>query len=231
VWKQSLEVGIEPEDLILEELQPAIGWNLIQRTTQRTTHILSKPHTKMRFNFDGVAKGFCVDRLVEEINAIGYDNLYVEWGGEIRVSGQHPTGRPWRVMVTGIGGDHNPAENIEMLELNDQAIATSGDYYQQWKVTSSAAKTANNAKTANTDKTTKIYTHIVDTTTLQALEVAPNQIASATVVAPTCALADMLATTCMLFPNAKEASAWAELVQEDIPETQFWIITRNPEAL
>ena len=36
----------------------------------------------------GIAKGWCVDAIVETLNAAGFPDVYVDWGSDIRASGQ-----------------------------------------------------------------------------------------------------------------------------------------------
>ncbi|SCA64084.1 FAD:protein FMN transferase [Chlamydiales bacterium SCGC AG-110-P3] len=207
-WKQALEQGTIPGTDAISVAKEAVGWHRLSCSTKGVI----KETADLQLNFDGVAKGYAVDRILDELLALEIENLYVEWGGEIRVAGRHPERRPWRVMVTGIDGIKG-TEEIEVIDLVDEAIATSGDYYQQWQIT-------NNSETIT-------YTHIVDPTSGEALQVRSGGVASATVIAPTCALADLLATTCMLFTSGEEARKWAYEVENQVPGTRFWIVTRG----
>lgn len=214
-WKGALERGMRLSDARIAEACKGIGWHRLSRGEGTVT----KGVAQLQLNFDGVAKGYAVDRIVDEVSALGITSLYVEWGGEIRVTGDHPDQRPWRVMVTGIDGVAG-AEHLEVVDLIDEAIATSGDYYQQWCVT---------AKDGSGDEDA-IYTHIVNPVTGQALQVQAGGVASATVIAPTCALADALATTCMLFESGEEARQWAVEVQERMEGIRIWIVTREEKS-
>jgi thiamine biosynthesis lipoprotein len=207
-WKNALKKGFRPDEKTIQKASSNSGWHYCQRHDG----VLIKQTSSLALNFDGMAKGYCVDRLMEELRKSGFANMYIEWGGEIRVSGIHPDNRPWKVMVAGIGGAAN--SGIEVVELHNSAIATSGDYYQQWSVLDPNGHTV-------------IFTHIIDPATGEALQVSPGIVGSATVLAPTCALADALATACMLFPNAEQATEWASRVEKQIPGTQFWIIPRR----
>lgn len=127
----------------------------------------------------GVAKGYTVDLIAERLDQAGYASIYVEWGGEIRTIGQHPEGRAWKVGI----------EGLSAIELSGAAIATSGSYIQNWTITGMT------------------YTHIIDPRTGEPLHNCP--ISSVSVIAPTCAEADALATALMLFPSCAAAEAWA----------------------
>eukprot|EP00754_Rhynchopus_humris_P006269 Rhum_TRINITY_DN13050_c2_g1::Rhum_TRINITY_DN13050_c2_g1_i1::g.56591::m.56591 len=57
---------------------------------------------RARLDVSGVAKGWTVDALHAALVAradVSGDGVYVEWAGEVRCSGCHPDGRPWRVGV------------------------------------------------------------------------------------------------------------------------------------
>src|SRR5581483_3133547 len=53
----------------------------------------------------------------------GIQNFYVEAGGDIQVKGRARPGQPWRI---GIRNPFDRYQNIKVVELTDQAIATSG---------------------------------------------------------------------------------------------------------
>jgi len=127
--------------------------------------------------------------------------------------GNTPDSRPWTVFISKLGSE-DPDHAIDIVQLNNQAIATSGDYLQNWLVTHS-------------DLSPKIYFHIFDPATLAPLEITGASIASVSVIANDCALADGLATAAMLFANTEAAEAWAKSIKLRYPEISFWIISRN----
>ena len=79
---------------------------------------------EIKIDLDGISKGHAIDLLIDKISDLAYLNIYVEWGGEIKAIGQHPTKRPWRVLIKG-------KEDIS-VDLNGEAIATSGDENQRF---------------------------------------------------------------------------------------------------
>lgn len=209
LWKEKLRQGIIPSENEIQALAPAVGWEKIHFDRG----FFWKDHDKTALDLGGIAKGFCVDLLVESINALGFADVYVEWGGEIRASGQHPDKRPWKIFISRMG-DADPKNAIDVLSLTDQAIATSGDYLQFWIV-----------KGPGNENVT--YFHIMDPRTLHPLISAPASVASASVLAPTCLLADGLATAVMMFDSVEEAQAWAETIRRELPKTRFWIASRE----
>ena len=46
-----------------------------------------------------VAKGYCVDWIVERLVNAGFNDCYVDWGGDIKTNGQHPDDRPWKTAL------------------------------------------------------------------------------------------------------------------------------------
>jgi thiamine biosynthesis lipoprotein len=123
LWKTALDNGVLPQQEDIDALRPALGWERIH--LHNGTVI--KEHPKTALDFGGVAKGHAVDLLVERLAKAGFTSVYVEWGGEIRTQGSHPDGRPWRV---GIRHPHKENTVLQVLEVEDVALATSGDYHQ-----------------------------------------------------------------------------------------------------
>jgi thiamine biosynthesis lipoprotein len=69
------------------------------------------------------------------------------------------------------------------------------------------------------------YFRIIDPLTASPIEKTDYSVAYATVIAPTCALADALCTAAMLFATRKEAESWAQEVVELHPDVRFWILS------
>lgn len=208
LWKEKLEKSLEPTKEEISHLIHSLGWNQIHYAEGQ----FWKDHSATRIDLGGIAKGMCVDNLTERLVEAGYPDVYVEWGGEIRTSGRHPEGRSWTVFISRLG-DPNPAHAIATIELKNQAIATSGDYLQRWSVGN------------------RTYSHIIDPYASSPIQIGAQRVASVTVVAPNCTLADALATALMLFPTAEEAKIWAQKLQENNPEISVWILTRDGERL
>ncbi len=213
LWKNALEQGHTPSDKEVADVSDVIGWNKIHFAEG----LFVKDHDQTSLDLGGIAKGYCVDLLVERLNDAGYSDVYVEWGGEIRANGQHPDQRPWTIFISRLG-DTNPEHAVATLGLKDQAIATSGDYLQNWTIP--------HAK-KNQDEGLITYFHIVDPKTARPLVADQKTIASVSVIAGNCALADGLATAAMLFPSVEEAQSWADKVKNKHPEIAFWLISRD----
>ena len=80
--------------------------------------------TGMAIDLGGIAKGYAVDRAFELLMSLGYQNLIVNAGGDLRVGGSKKN-QPWSI------GIQNPRESGKILariSVFDAAVATSGDY-------------------------------------------------------------------------------------------------------
>ncbi|MFW5837572.1 MAG: FAD:protein FMN transferase [Desulfovibrionaceae bacterium] len=120
---------------------------------------------------DGVAKGYIVDRMSEALAAAGVADHLVNAGGDVRTSGRPAPGQAWRV------GLQDPVRGgvKRTLRLRHGGLATSGGY-------------------ANFYGRSRAHHHIVK----PGSGASPNELASATVFAPTVQEADGLSTACMV---------------------------------
>ncbi len=78
----------------------------------------------------GIAKGFGVDRAVEALRAYGIRNGLVNVGGDLYALGVSEDGDAWKV---GIQSPDDPERLVATLEVEDAAVATSGDYVQYFQ--------------------------------------------------------------------------------------------------
>lgn len=208
LWKHYLDKGMKPSNKEIEGLRPCLGWKKIHLANG----ILYKDDKKTQLDLGGVAKGLCVDLLIERLHQAGLNNVMVEWGGDMRAIGYHPSKRPWKIYIRGLS-DPDPLHAIAEVELINRALATSGDYYQFWKLKMDNGKE-------------KVYCHIFNPLSLSPLEVSPGSVASASIIALDCVSADALAKVLMLFPSVGEAETWMLKIQQTFPEMGCWIVTR-----
>jgi thiamine biosynthesis lipoprotein len=85
-----------------------------------------RKHAPLQLDLCGIAKGFGVDQLARSLDAHGIGNYLVSIDGELRAKGRRPDGGAWNVAIEApTRFTRSPATAIG---LQDQAIATSGDY-------------------------------------------------------------------------------------------------------
>jgi len=205
IWKAALNQQKTPSSREILSCSNNTGWEHLHI---ENNHI-RKDIPKLHLDLDAVAKGMAVDVLISELVEYGYTDVCVEWAGEIRAHGQHIENRPWRIAI--YRPENSPKDVIEM---KNEAIATSGNYMQYWAVPGSGGKM-------------KLYSHLINKKNLKPLELGRNGILSISVKAPTCALADGLATAAMLVENPEELEKWTKKIQETIPGVSFWIVKKQ----
>jgi len=152
----------------------------IERTLERVdyrairiegrTVTLARPG--MGLTLDGVGKGHVIDRGVATLKERGFDDVFVEAGGDLFAAGRKARGDTWRI---GIRSPRPGATLQARFDASNLAVATSGDYQQPFSPDFARH-------------------HILDPRT----GVSAPELASSTVSAPNAASADALATLTMV---------------------------------
>lgn len=73
----------------------------------------------------GLVKGWAIRNAADILRGRGFENFYVDAGGDIEVSGTNAEGRAWRI---GIRNPFNTAEIVKTVVLKRGGMATSGTY-------------------------------------------------------------------------------------------------------
>lgn len=166
---------VSKDTLRIDSLLSLVG---IQKTELKGD-TLYKENPQIEFNFSGIAKGYGVDCIAEMFLRNGVSNFLIEIGGEIRVEGVNPKGNKWNIGIDKPSKDNNGKINelITDVALTNAGVATSGNY--------------RNYHQAGSGQT---FGH-----TISPLSGRPVQtdLASVTIIAPSCMEADALATACM----------------------------------
>jgi FAD:protein FMN transferase len=139
-------------------------------------HLSLKPgamrrETDLYVDLSAIAKGYGVDQLAELLVTQGFANYLVEIGGELRASGHNVRAEPWRIAVE--VPDTRQRAPYQVIELQDMGMATSGDYRNYF------------------ERDGVRYSHTIDPADGYPIR---HNTASVTVLAPTTARADALAT-------------------------------------
>jgi thiamine biosynthesis lipoprotein len=82
------------------------------------------------FDPGGIGKGWAADLVVAELLGAGAAGACVSIGGDVRVAGPGPEGRPWRVEVEDPRDPDGPA--LRTLSIGDGAVATSSRMRRRW---------------------------------------------------------------------------------------------------
>lgn len=182
---------------LIDSVQQFTGCHRISIDHKR----IVKEDSRIQLNFNAIAKGFAVDKIGQYLEHKGYKDFIVEIGGEVVTRGKK-NGKPWKVGIqiptqTADG----PVESNETFELEDMAVATSGDYRNFF------------------EQDGQRYTHILDPKTGK-----PEQtnLLSVSVITTTCAVADAYATAFMVLGIEKAS----EIVKKD-PQLEAYFIYDN----
>lgn len=138
---------------------------------------LVKRDSAVTVDLSSIAKGYGVDAVADILRTRGFDDFLVEIGGEVFASGSRRGGGPWRVGINQPDPGADPRRVYKVVPLADRALATSGDY-RSYVMEKGVRRS-----------------HVIDPRTGQPVA---NGVVSATVLAPTCMLADGLATAVMV---------------------------------
>jgi FAD:protein FMN transferase len=116
--------GSMPDANVVARLRAYVGWDKIVLDGDART--LTKVHPETVADLSAIAKGYAVDRVADELVAEGISTFLVEVGGELKARGAKHTDDPWRVAIE--EPDTAARRVFRAVELEDAAIATSGDY-------------------------------------------------------------------------------------------------------
>lgn len=133
-------------------------------------------------SFNAIAQGYSVDVVCDFLESKGVRNYMVEIGGELRVTGNNPDGKLWRIGIDKPIENNTSRELQTIIELKDKALATSGNYRKFY--------TENGIK----------FSHTINPSTGYP---AKNKLLSATVIANNCMDADAYATAFMVMGLAE----------------------------
>lgn len=131
----------------------------------------------MTLSFTAVAQGHSVDIVCEHLMTMGASAALVEIGGEVRCFGTKPNGKDFKIGIEK-PLEHKSKDLQEIIPLRDRALATSGDYRNVQQDTSTGER----------------YAHTINAFTGWP---ARSKMLSATMIGPTCAEADGMATAAM----------------------------------
>ena len=164
-----------------DSLLSLTGWQKIQL---RQDNIIKKESPHIYLDFNAIAKGYTVDIVGDFLLKSGSFDFMVEIGGEIVARGNSPkTGQAWKIAIDNPlqGGQRN---FLQTLTLQDQAIASSGNY-RKYRIDTITGER---------------FVHSINPLNGSALK---TNILSTSVKAPDCLTADAWATALMVLPFEK----------------------------
>ena len=152
----------------------------------------ARKHASIQLDLCGIAKGYGVDRMAKVLQQHGVRHALAALDGELRAVGAQASGVPWAVALERPEAGRRAVHGV--IELEDRAVATSGDSRHYLDV--------GDARIAHT---------------MDARRCAPvnNAVASVTVLARTCMVADAWATA-LLVAGPNEGLAMAQRMRMDV---------------
>jgi FAD:protein FMN transferase len=162
---------------------------------------ISKLNPNLELDLSAIAKGFGVDEVAALLKNEGYPNTLVEIGGEVLASGlKHK--RKWILGIDAPNDHRLPGEIIQQRIQNTNAgIATSGDYRSFYM------------------QGVKRLSHTIDPRSGRPVN---HNLASVSIIASNCTLADAYATAVMVL-GEKEG---LKLI-ENLPDVEGYLILRD----
>ena len=167
-------VGPDVVDSLVAAGQPVTSKSLIQGLTR------DLPAQSPVLNFNAIAQGYSCDLVYGMLRGLGVTDMLVDIG-EIRCCGLNPLGKGWSVGIDNpVDGNDKPGEDIRQVwtsDGGDYGVVTSGNYRKFYI------------------RDGRKYSHTIDPRTGYPVQ---HDLLSATVIAPTAAEADALATIFMV---------------------------------
>ena len=184
---------------MVDSIKQLVGYQKVKIVNNKVV----KENPNMTLDFNAVAQGYTADLIARLLDFRGVRSYLVDVGGEIMTKGTKPNGKPWVV------GIEKPAENFDSersvqikLEVRNKGIVTSGNYRKY------------------IEKDGVRYSHSTDPKTGYPVE---HNLLSATVIADNAALADCLATICMVMGKEKAS----KLLEDQGVEAYFIYVDEN----
>jgi len=164
------------DSLVLDSLRQYVGFRKVSLLKDGT---VQKDYPEIYFDFNAVAKGYGIDCIANYLDGLHIDNYIIELGGELVAKGIHlEKNKPWVVGIEAIESDLENRSYEAKLKLENQAMASSGNY-RKYRID---------------PVTGKKYVHTLNPITGSAEK---SDVTSASVLASTCGFADAYATTFM----------------------------------
>ncbi len=191
------------------QLKDSVNINKLLELVDFKAIVFDSLHVKkkkpgMYLDFSAVAKGYGVDVIADFLSARGIENMLVEIGGELVAKGVNERGELWKVGINRPEELGSSNEIFSIIALDNQAMATSGNYRNYYE--------ADGIK----------ISHTINPATGRPVR---HGLLSATVLASTCMNADALATAMMVMGVEKAIS-----LQEKDTDFELFLIFNDEEG-
>lgn len=177
---------------LIDSLLLLVDFNKIEFDEKSASSLMSE----MMLDFSAIAKGYGVDVIADFLKSKNIKNYMIEIGGEVVCSGVNEKKNSWKIGIDNPKFQEEGGEQLaQIIELNNLALATSGNYRNYYK-----------------DKNGVKRTHTLDPKTGYPVN---HSLLSASVKAKDCMTADGYATALMVLglEKGKELSHKVEEIE------------------
>ena len=202
----------------IDSIMPFVGYGKIKKLKNGR---IEKEDVRIMLDFSAIAKGYGCDQAAAVLHKHGIDNYLVEIGGEICARGLNPDKQPWTIGITKpdtaqtqqlqatLNGQSSMV-NPEGVASGSSVVGKAGSDIKELRERSGngqlAMATSGNYRNYYI-KDGKRYAHTIDPHTGRPVQ---HSLLSATVIAPTCAMADAYATAFMVMGLDKAKAILAD---------------------
>lgn len=188
----------------LDSLMKFVGWDKVKLLENNK---IKKKFPEIYLDFNAIAKGYAIDKLITYLSSKDIENISIEIGGEIRVLGLNSLkNRPWHIGIESSTSNSDDRKTRDLIVLQNKAIAGSGNF----------------RKNRIDPLTGKKYVHTINPITGKAEQ---GSMLSSYVIANNCAVADAYATSFMAMDieNSKKIIA-------SIPEIDVYLVYSDTDG-
>jgi thiamine biosynthesis lipoprotein len=201
-WGFGSKAVARHDSAYIDSLLQFVGMEKVKLEGRKVT----KKFAGVKLDVNALAQGYSVDIVCDFFKSKSIRNYLVEIGGEVRGNGTNAKDKFWHIGIDKPSdGNMDPGKELQaIVELNNKALATSGNYRAFFE--------ENGVK----------YAHTIDPKTGFP---ARNTLLSATVVCHDCITADAYATSFMVVGVDKSK----ELLQK-LPGLEVYFVYSNPSG-
>ena len=127
-YKTTSEISaINSGELTLENasMEMQLVFAMCEETKRETNGYFDIKTPKGNYDPSGLVKGWSIWNAAQLLQKCGFANFYIDAGGDIQPRGRNAEGEKW---VVGIKNPFNEVENVKVVRVNDEGVATSGTY-------------------------------------------------------------------------------------------------------
>ena len=192
------------DSLKIDSLLQYVGMDKVELREVEGIPQVVKALPGVKLDFSALAKGYGVDLVGQLLTDMGVRHFLVDIGGETLAKGKSPRGDAWKLGIN-VPKEGAAADEIQTaVPLEDQALATSGNYRNYYEVEGQKYSHTINAKTGYPER---------------------NTLLSASVFAKDCMTADAYATAFMTMGVEK-----AKKLATQLPGIEAYFIYGLPDG-